>query len=62
MKLNDYAALHGMLAPGEANQQQQMQSQPHLATPIQSEQSTYLLGVHGMRDMKGFSSTAYIVK
>lgn len=39
-----------------------MQSQPHLTTPIQSEQSTYLLGVHGMRDMKGFSSTAYIVK
>lgn len=32
MKLNDYAALHGMLAPGEANQQQ-LQSQQTLVTP-----------------------------
>ena len=33
MKLNDYAALHGILAPGEANQQQQLQSQQTLVTP-----------------------------
>lgn len=32
MKLNDYAALHGMLAPGEANQQP-LQSQQQLVTP-----------------------------
>ena len=62
MKLNDYAALHGMLAPGDPNQQH---SQPHLVRPeLASEMSTssYLLGITGMKDFKNFSSTAYIVK